>query len=335
MINITYLIPLDSLGGGVEVAAKGVKNISNLKSNFNVEYIFKNKTDLFKFSLILTAIKSIYLIKPDILIVSLWRSQFIGICIKILLPRTKVVFFVHSAGDAHFLDYFISRFTLFFATEVWGDSVTSLRDRFKISNKAKKGRVISFSARQIERIEFKKVVPKFIFWGRVGKEKGVERSILIFSKILIFFPNATFTIIGSDGGRLNGVKNLCISLNIFESVIFYDEMEFSEITKYADKACFYLQTSVYEGAAMSVMESMKLGLVPIVTPVGEISRYCNYKNAIIVDSNFEAVRSIIMALESQDIYNSLSNNAALKFEFQTSYSDSIVSSCEAMIKKWY
>ena len=39
MINITYLIPLDSIGGGVEVAAKGVRKISNDYFKFNVEYL--------------------------------------------------------------------------------------------------------------------------------------------------------------------------------------------------------------------------------------------------------------------------------------------------------
>ena len=38
-------------------------------------------------------------------------------------------------------------------------------------------------------------------------------------------------------------------------------------------ASFYLQTSKFEGFAMSVVESMMMGLVPVVTPVGEIGRY--------------------------------------------------------------
>ena len=98
----------------------------------------------------LKAVRKIYSIKPDVLILSLWRAQLVGIFIKILLPRTKVVFFVHSAEDAHFLDYVLSRIILLISTEVWGDSITSLRDRFKHSSKKViDGRVISFSARKI------------------------------------------------------------------------------------------------------------------------------------------------------------------------------------------
>ena len=336
MINITYLIPLDSLGGGVEVAAKGVKNISNPNFNFNVEYICQDKTELFSIMVFWKAFKKVFSNKPEVLILSLWRSQLIGIFVKLVLPRTKIIFFVHSAEDAHYLDYILSRLTLIVASEVWGDSITSLKDRFKHSlKKVNEGRVISFSARKISQLSKRNVEPSFIFWGRVGKEKGVERSVLIFSKILKFYPHAIFYIIGSDGGTLDKVKELCNELKVNKSVFFYNEMEFSDIEKYAKKACFYLQTSLYEGAAMSVMESMKLGLVPIVTPVGEISRYCNSGNSILVYSNNEVARDVIMVLESQKLYGLLSANAALKFKHEMTYVDSVTNSCNAIVNKWF
>jgi glycosyltransferase involved in cell wall biosynthesis len=335
MINITYLIPLDSIGGGVEVAAKGVRKISNDYFKFNVEYIYKDKKELFNFFILFKAIVKIYSIKPEVLILSLWRSQLVGVFIKLILPRTKVIFFVHSAEDAHFLDYILSRLTLFIASEVWGDSVTSLKERFKYSKKSRNGRVISFSARNIKKLEIRKNRPNFIFWGRIGREKGLDRSIIIFSKILKFYPQATFTIIGSDGGTLNEIKAKCEELKLDNSVNFYNEMDFFDIEISAKNASFYLQTSLYEGAAMSVMESMKLGLVPIVTPVGEISRYCNRSNSVIVRSNNEVVRDVVMILQSEELYDSLSLQASLKFKSQVSYVDSIVTSSEKMVRKWF
>lgn len=333
-MNITYLIPLDTIGGGVEVAAKEVKKLTNDNFVFNVEYICKNKDELFNMFVLFRSIKEVCAIKPDILILSLWRSQFVGIFVKLFLPRTKLVFFVHSAEDAHILDYVLSRITLMLSKEVWGDSITSLNQRFKSSKKAKGGDVISFSPRVIERLNVKKVVPKFIFWGRLGKEKGLNRSLSIFSKLIKFYPHATFDIIGSDGGDLLSIKELCTELNINKSVTFHNEMQFEDIIKIANNAAFYLQTSLYEGAAMSVMESMKLGLVPVVTPVGEISRYCNNNNSVIVYSDSEVIRDLTMILESTDAYSSLSNAAANTFNSQESYVDSIVTSCEKLVKKW-
>mgnify|MGYP000465726016 FL=1 len=224
-----------------------------------------------------------------------------------------------------------SRIALFLSTEVWADSIASLNKRFNYSKKIQNGRVVSFDSRTIDRLEIKSVEPKFIFWGRVGREKAVTRSIIIFSKILKFYPKATFKIIGADGGQLGDVKELCDDLQITHSVSFYNETIFSEIRRHAQDSCFYLQTSLYEGAAMSVMESMKLGLVPVVTAVGEISRYCNGNNAIIIKSNDEAVRDILMLLESKDSYYKLSDNAFKHWENQKSYKDSIIESCEGVV----
>jgi len=331
MINITYLIPVDSISGGVEVAVKNIRDISNNKYQFNIEYIFKNKSEIYNLPQLFKSIKKIVFIKPDVLIISLWRSQIVGIFVKLFRPNTKLIFFIHSEADVHFVDFLSSRIALFLSTEVWADSIASLNKRFNYSKKIQNGRVVSFDSRTIDRLEIKSVEPKFIFWGRVGREKAVTRSIIIFSKILKFYPKATFKIIGADGGQLGDVKKLCDELQITHSVSFYNETFFSEIRRHAQDSCFYLQTSLYEGAAMSVMESMKLGLVPVVTAVGEISRYCNGNNAIIIKSNDEAVRDILMLLESKDSYYKLSDNAFKHWENQKSYKDSIIESCEGVV----
>ena len=66
-------------------------------------------------------------------------------------------------------------------------------------------------------------------------------------------------------------------MNLVDNVFIYDFMKFSEIKKYANKASFFVQLSSYEGMSMSVSESMQLGLIPIVTNVGEIKIYCKRK----------------------------------------------------------
>ena len=69
MINITYLIPVDSISGGVEVAVKNVRDISNNKYQFNIEYIFKNKSEIYSLPQLVKSIKKIIFIKPDVLII--------------------------------------------------------------------------------------------------------------------------------------------------------------------------------------------------------------------------------------------------------------------------
>lgn len=60
--------------------------------------------------------------------------------------------------------------------------------------------------------------------------------------------------------------------------------------------------------AIAVTEAMQLGLVPIVTDVGEIAHYCkDGKNSIYYDNN---VLDKVMNLINNDVkYNILSTNA--------------------------
>ena len=108
-------------------------------------------------------------------------------------------------------------------------------------------------------------------------------------------------------------------------------MEFKEIEKLADESSFYLQTSKFEGFAMSVVESMMMGLVPVVTPVGEIRRYCNSKNSIIVYSNMEAVRDIVLILRNNINFSQKSNLAAQTWSGKTYYRDSVIKNCNRLV----
>src|SRR5690606_29152265 len=80
---------------------------------------------------------------------------------------------------------------------------------------------------------------------------------------------------------------------------------------------FFLMTSSAEGMAVSVVEAMQLGLIPIVTPVGEIPRYCaGGENAILVHDDGEAVAEIISLLERPDKLASMRESARGFWESQ-------------------
>src|SRR5690606_5104555 len=136
--------------------------------------------------------------------------------------------------------------------------------------------------------------PRFIFWGRLAAQKNLPRAIGLFHRIWKNRPQARFTIIGPDSGALAELQGSCDALGLGSAVYFAGAMDFSNILDQARVHAFYLQTSSYEGMAMSVVEAMQLGLVPVVTPVGEIGRYCRGGvNAVLVDDDEEAA-AIIM-----------------------------------------
>ena len=79
-----------------------------------------------------------------------------------------------------------------------------------------------------------------------------------------------------------------------------------EIRAVAREASFYLQTSVDEGTAPSVVKAMQSGLVPIVTPAGEIARYCrDGENAVVIRDKETAIRAVFALLSVPDHYRAM------------------------------
>lgn len=333
MKRILYLIPLDGTGG-VEVAAQTLKGLNEKNFKFDLKYIFQKKSEIFNIVKIIESFKSVIVSNPDILIVSLWRAALVGTLVKIFRPKIKVVLFIHSEKDTHFFDFIITRLALLSCHEVWFDSNASSNNRFKFLYKKLNKQVLSFNLRDItsKNIALKKNEPNFIYWGRISKDKGLYRALEIFEGILKYFPQATFKIIGSHQFDYDEINQYCVDRKLTNSVHFYDEMEFEDIEKLADEASFYLQTSKFEGFAMSVVEAMMMGLVPIVTPVGEIGRYCNNKNAIMVYSNMEAIRDTILVLGNNNNFSQMSDLAVQTWRGKIYYRESVIKNCNRIIK---
>ena len=83
--------------------------------------------------------------------------------------------------------------------------------------------------------------------------------------------------------------------------------------------------------AMSVVEAMQLGLVPIVTPVGEIKNYCDSKNSILIYENQAAISNIFNLIENNSQYNNLKKNAINRWKDHEIYSDSFLKASKRIL----
>jgi glycosyltransferase involved in cell wall biosynthesis len=335
-MKVVQIIPYDGVGG-VESAAQSIGVVNDRNFEFSIDYIFKDliaqRGRFFTFnpwSIVCAAIRAS---RPDIdvLVLSLWRSAIVGIIAKIIHPKLKLVVFLHSSRDAHLFDFLLTRTASLVATEIWADSRATLACRLPRSLK-KRCRIISFVTRRFDLPPEKPVDASFIFWGRINKNKGLERALQLFSEIHKRHPDACFYIIGPDGGALPLVRDLTASLGLMDVVKFNGVASLEEIAVVAQKASFYLQTSSYEGMAMAVVESMQLGLVPVVTPVGEIASYCEHgENAIVVRSDDKAVQDIEDLLASNERYQVLRTNAIATWKDRPLYRGSFLAACEAVL----
>ena len=324
MKKIVHLIPYDGIGG-VESAANTMKDLVFDDIDFNIFFIFdrKRKNFLNPYKFIHSAYELIK-IKPDLLVVSLWRSCITAIIVKFFKPKTKIVLFLHYPHHYHFVDMFFTKLMSKLSLSIWADSQDTLDSRLPNYPK-ERSYIISFVARKLKPIENLISEPNFIFWGRLHEQKCIDRSIKIFSKIKANYENAKFIIIGPDGGMASTLKGIADELKIKDNIHFVGLKNLSSIIDLALKSSFYLQTSKLEGMAMSVVEAMQLGLLPVVTPVGEIKNYCEHnKNAIIIRDDADAVSCILALIKDKDMYLNLRNGAINKRKNYEIYSESFI-----------
>ena len=336
MLRIVHLIPYDGVGG-VETAAKTFPSFKDETIEFQVDYIIDGmpveagSLKLYN-ALYLLSCGWRYLSRtPEVLIVSLYRSCIVGCFVKLLRRKLTLILFLHNAKDSHWVDQICTRLAASLADEIWSDcstTLTRLAPRFL----TKRHRVISFVTRRFTPFPQGEVKPSFIFWGRLAPQKGLARAIQIFAKIREKIPSARFRIIGPDTGLLHALESLCKSLNINDAVVFSGPATQGEIADFAQHACFYLQTSEYEGMAMSVVEAMQMGLVPVVTPVGEIGCYCRHGcNAVIVESDQQAVEDVFELLQSPEQYQALRSMASATWNDRPLYRDTMLDACHGLL----
>lgn len=327
--NIVHLIPYDGTGGA-ESAARSVPENSREGFNFSIEYIFtKNSRHMLAY---FTTARKLLLKQPDLIIISLWRSCIVGLMVWCFSRKSKIVLMLHCPEHVHLVDKILTILTYLIASEVWADSKATLDTRLS-KIKRVKSKIISFMNHKLESVTPHSPTKNFIFWGRLHKHKGLEQSIKIFYDIKGDFPDARFTIIGPDGGMKKKLLELTKHLNLTDSVSFVGEKTFSEIKTLAGNASFYIQTSILEGMAMSVVEAMQLGLIPIVTPVGEIKNYCKDNfNAIFASNNHSPNDQVLKLYSDKEIFEQTRKNAIDTWLEQKIYSDSLMDAASSLLR---
>jgi len=334
MLNVTHLIPSDGIGG-VEIAAKTFSFYVDESIAFRVAFMSdRSPKQTIKANALVSNIFSnvfrYYRSEVDVLIVSLWKACIVGLMVKAFKPRTRLILFLHCSKDRHILDAILTNLAGLVSDEIWADSDVTANERLLFAQK-NKCKVISFVTRRFKAPLKEKVEPSFIFWGRLHAQKGLERSIRIFRAIRKKFPGAIFRVIGPDGGCLEDLKRICEDAGLNDSVMFMGPADHDRITHLARDACFYLQTSVYEGVAMSVVEAMQMGLVPVVSAVGDVGSYCHHgRNAIIVQTDEQAIHDVTKLLNSNDQYQRLRAAAIAAWRDKPLYRDSMLNACKEL-----
>lgn len=334
MRKVIHLIPYDGVGG-VETAARSMVDVRERDFTFHVQTIFPDEVGVKRLNVVhlLWIIKKVFQLyreNPNVLILSLWRSCIVGVLFKMFRPSCQLVLFLHYPDDVHFVDRALTRLASYLAAEVWADSNVTLEKR--LPNSSHKKVVISFVTKQLNPLAKQAVRPHFVYWGRIHAQKKLERALSIFSNIYQACPSAQFYVIGPDSGELSNIKQSARMFGVGRAVQFMGRMDFEQIVKCARNASFYLQTSENEGMAMSVVEAMQLGLVPVVTPVGEISNYAHDgSNAIIINDDERAISDILLLIDNNERYQRQRQEAISTWDNVPLYKSSVLEACQKLL----
>ncbi len=300
--RILHLIPADGIGG-VEVAAKSMLARGDLPCRFRLQFIEpaapKGRTLASGMRMVRAnwrALRPARAFAPDVILCSLWRSVPLALALRLLLPRAKLVCFLHIDAATHRADAALSAVAMRAADAVWGDSAAALAAR---GAPAARSRPISFVTERVAILDKGFVGPRFVTWGRLHRQKGFDRAIRFVARLAARGIDARYDIYGPDDGERSALQALIDDLGLQARVRLMGVAPRDGLAAVAERNAFFLQLSRSEGMCMAAVEAMQHGLVPVTTSVGEMARYVvpGTTGAIVdperMDEAVEAVAALI------------------------------------------
>lgn len=274
-----------------------------------------------------SALIKIIKINPKIVFSSLWRAHFVSSIYRFFFSKTKRIHFVHNIRYAHLIDRLLTNISFFLCDEVVCDSEKSQKwfyERKKNSSCTILPMNVSFS-NEVRTLDLSSY--NFVFVGRFCKQKNLEVAIDLISFLKGKGFNVSFSLYGRDDGELDNLKNYAKQLALTDIVFFNGSLLPTEVESILRKYNFYLQTSHVEGMAISVFQALKNGLIPVVTPVGEIANYTSHNlNAFHLDiynqrSSFEEFERNLIG----NVFSGYSIGKILRSESYLDFSESFFS----------
>lgn len=337
MTKIAHIIPTLEIGGA-EIAAINIAKLANETEYMifpirKIDMSLLNSSDIIHkvifprkilFSYNIGLLYNLIKYKPNIIISSLWKSSFISF-LYCKLFKCKFYYFLHSSRFFNVFDSIFSRLAFRFSEATLVDS-KSAYEFYKSKYKEKKAFPFYLLLRKLNRFSKNIISENFVFIGRVTRIKNIKLSIDLFNEIIKYHPHAKFDIYGPtpDKNYLDELNRYISELNLDNYIKFKGIIEYKKIPFILSSYDYYLQTSSAEGMAISVVEAMQIGLIPIVTCVGEIKYYCtDLVNSIIVNEKYSCCEKILHVLNDQHLSKLLSINASKSFEDYKTISESL------------
>lgn len=341
--KVIHVISSMQLGGvekGINLSIKELSDVFNYKvltlTNNNTFYN-ENDSNHFLFSkkkfVVFSLLSSLLQLKkeqPDFIVSSLWKSVAFSIIYKKFVnKKVKLIAFIHSEKYFHLFDKIFTNLILKYADVIAFDSNNTLKV-LKAKNRLTQNLFIIpyiFNNQKQVSNEVSNLPIKFLFAGRLDGIKNLS-AVLDFLSVFKQTQNEFIFHIYGEGksSYLYHLKQRINLLNLSENISFKGSFGANETSKIYSQYHFYIQFSKNEGMAMSIVDAMIHGIIPIATPVGEIKNYITHlQNGILIEHNLNDENYKVLAQTIMDLYNNfqefsrLKNNASNYFSNQKNY----------------
>lgn len=287
---------------------------------------------------VLSIVRYVIDLKPDLLVCSLWRASWVGAIVKRRMPAVRFYSFIHSSRFFHKADAYFSKLAISVADVVLVDSLSSLRFVGDFTSNGVPVRRVSLLTHhtpsenklQDDPFSFGEREIKFLFMGSVSKVKNLPLAIDFIADLRSQGLPVILDIYGRKDNDFVQVAEHIHNLKLEKYVKYRGEADpFKRFGIFASYD-FYIQLSEFEGMAMSVAEAMQNGLVCVVTPVGEIPNYSvNGDSAIFLDckddrSWSDALQKIEGMINDPSLYIQMSMSCHNNFLNKQTYANSLI-----------
>ncbi len=278
-------------------------------------------------------------LKPDFIISSLWKSVGLSVTYRLFNRKVYLGGFFHSAYSPHFAATFFMNLMMMAQDTSFADSYVTkqfLEKFYKIKNTHIVPYFFTFTKRAGHK-NFNPSAIRIAYFGRISEAKGVDRSIEFCGLLKSGGVKFIFDIYGD--GPVEAYKEKIKGLGLQKEVHIKKMLPLNLVMENMQRYDFLLQLSNNEGMALAVVEAMNCGLVPIVTPVGEIKRYSkDGENAIWLEPEFDdnllvLVDKVKNIAASPAVYYELSSSAAGTFINYKKYSETLIEVVDSYLSK--
>ncbi|MBC7687371.1 MAG: glycosyltransferase [Aquabacterium sp.] len=269
-------------------------------------------------------------LQPDLVISSMWKSVGLTAPFKLLNKSVPMAGFFHTSYTPHPPYFFAMKILSWLQDGAFADSgVTKdyIARVYKIRNAHIIPYLFAFTKNEMPQ-SFDPAQIRIAYFGIISPVKKVERALEFCRLCKLNGISFIFDIYAR--GPVAEYNDKIEKLGLKNEVTIKSVVPLSLVTQTMQHYNFLLQLSDHEGMALSVVEAMNCGLVPLVTPVGEIARYSkDGVNALWLTPPFDnnlpqLVNKLQRVIQNPESYAALSASAADTFTHHTKYSEALI-----------